>query len=199
MTPAEAATPSSALPGAVVLRGAFPEDTGPVGSVAHALQRALRLPGARAVAIGELGRPDPLAWAELPDVDPDLARRSGRAPIVMARRLGQESETPEELVVTGLLDLSLLRTAPLPGGEWAYIQLTLARSTANLALAAMGLRSLALDLPRLLMAEPPRAQTTGRSRLPRRARGDGDSPRPEPALSVPLSTLQLVLERLRLL
>jgi len=194
---------------ALVLWGTRPGEAGPAGSVREAMDRALVLPGAQAVVLGDLRRAEPLTWAHRPHITERFALDGARGCLDLAATL---REGTEELVVSGNAFLSLLQTTPLPTGGSAYMHLTLSRANANLALAAMGLRVLVGDLPRLLAAEPPPppGRTPGRepapmptptsTKLPRRGSG---SPRPAPSTQphsmVPLETIRMVLERLRLL
>lgn len=188
---------------ALVLWGTRPGEIGPVGSVREAMDRALVLPGAQAVVLGDLRRPEPLTWAHRPHITERFALDGARGCLDLAAML---REGAEELVVSGSGFLSLLQTTPLPAGGSAYMHLTLSRATSNLALAAMGLRVLVGDLPRLLAAEPqpaprrnPDREPTP-TRLPRRAGGSARPvPSSEPHSMVPLETLRTVLERLRLL
>ena len=192
---------------ALVLWGTRPGETGPAGSVREAMDRALVLPGAQAVVLGDLRHPEPLTWAHRPHITERFALDGARGCLDLA---GMLREGAEELVVSGTTFLSLLQTTPLPAGGSAYMHLTLSRATSNLALAAMGLRVLVGDLPRLLAAEPQPAprRDPGReptptptpTRLPRRAGGAARSdPSSQPHSLVPLETLRAVLERLRLL
>ncbi|MFD0328178.1 hypothetical protein ACFQZC_08035 [Streptacidiphilus monticola] len=97
---------------------------------------------------------------------------------------------PEEFLLTGEHHLSLQQTTPLLGGGHAFVQVTLVRSQANPALARIGLRHLLQGLPEVLAEQ--RAKP-----LPRRTASPAAAPTRRH--SVPIATLQLILDRLRAL
>jgi hypothetical protein len=177
----------------LALRGAWHGGMNPAGSVAEALDRALLLPGALAVALGEVSRPQPLAWAHAPQVPESLALDGARHCAGLAAAFRQDGEDMDELVVTGPTRVQLLQARPLPAGGSAYLHLSLARSLANIALASMALRLLVNDLPRLLAGEP--------AGLPRRAQRfrAANPSRPVPADAPSIALLRLVAERLRMI
>lgn len=195
--------------GALVPRGAW-HGIGPVGSVREAMNRALLLPGVLAVALGELARVRPLAWAHGPQLTERLALDASRRCVILAASLCQEGEEVDEILLTGPRSVSLLQTQPLPAGGRAYMHVSLSREEANVALCSLGLRALVDDLPRLLTLEPqpfrrhtrpepppPPPAPPPAPALPRRAavRGAGRALRAQGAPST--SLLQTVLDRLR--
>lgn len=200
-----------------------PSGAGQAGSVREAMDRALRLPGARSVVLGDLAHPHPLAWAHNPPVTQSFALDNARICAVLAAQMREQGEEVEDIAINGASFLSLLHTtappatAPPPSERSRpYIHVTLSRAPANLALATMALHTLAADLPRLLAPPPEPRQPPALAvppglpglpagdspaELPRRPRSHraADAPSAPPRSAVPLTTLQTVLQRLRLL
>ena len=158
-------------------------DVGPITSLAGGLDRALRIPGAATAMLGELPSDGTLAIVQHPDAPAGLAHQAARSSLAYARG----GEPPQELVLTGDRYISLLQTTPVPAGGHAFVQVTLVRAEANLALARMGLPEILLALPALLALQRIPA-------LPERRRTSTPPPRRQ---SVPKATLQQILERLK--
>ncbi|WP_042430117.1 hypothetical protein [Streptacidiphilus anmyonensis] len=130
--------------------------TGPVTSLADALDRALQLPGVVAVVLGDLTRGGALALAQHPDYPVGFAHQSAYAALAYARATPADGDVPHELVLTGTHHVSLQRTASLaPDAGHAFVHLTLRRPEANLALARLGLSPILTDLPALVAKRRP--------------------------------------------
>ncbi|MFC1403516.1 MULTISPECIES: hypothetical protein [Streptacidiphilus] len=159
-------------------------EAGPVTSLAEALDRALRIPGSAAALLGDLSGDSTLS-ARHPKAPEGLAQLTARSSLAYARA----GEPPEELVLTGRHYTSLMQTTPVPTGGHAFVQVTLLRAEANLALARMALPDIVLALPALLARQ--RAAT-----LPRRKRTETGTAPPRRA-GLPTATLQRIIDSMK--
>lgn len=138
-----------------------PDDAAP-----GALESAMRIPGAVAASFGDLGSGRVLGSTSRPAQTGGLLVPLGKMALGIAMGAvadfggargngGAETSDPganaqavEEVIITGPRYFCLWQAARLSSGEWhAFIQISLDRSKANLAMARLDLRAVAECLP----------------------------------------------------
>ncbi|MBF9068937.1 hypothetical protein [Streptacidiphilus fuscans] len=131
---------SSAPSGAVVAPGA--------------LESAMRIPGAVAVEFGDLVTGRVLGSTARPALASQFPQLCGKAAVALGAGSWEEfaesgeRQTVEEVIITGRRYFCMLQAVRPPGGiSHAFIQVSLDRSLANLAMARLDLRAIAECLP----------------------------------------------------
>ncbi|SEM24262.1 hypothetical protein SAMN05414137_12194 [Streptacidiphilus jiangxiensis] len=143
--------------------GAWPETTREEAAPG-ALESAMRIPGAVAAAFGDLGSgrvlgttsrpaqtggvPVPLGKVALGIAMGAIADFAGTTSIDSTAEGGEAEQAVEEVIITGRRYFCLWQAARMRSGDWhAFIQISLDRTKANLAMARLDLRAVAECLP----------------------------------------------------